>query len=373
MFWTSRTSCVAAAHLEQRVVARRARVGRIEQQAVREARAPAGGQLPVLALDVVDDRRAWPGQQRRHDQADALAASGSARSQAHARGRHGAGSGRRAGRGTRRRRRSRPARSTSALGRPARRAVGGDVLRLARAPAPTGDRGGDRSEPARGGDDGALVEDRGRIGVVVVPPAERRPAADRSASREASSRRAERWLKAEAPCGPLGRGPDESERDAGDDDDLAPEDAGCGRRKIGPGHTGSGRSEHSGLQGAQESGRTFDGRVAQIGGLRSPDRACARDSSRCATVLHGSGDSGTEVALEHRRPGDERKAAAVVDHGEPAGGEVQPLPVDAGDGLATRRPARCEAGLVLEPSSCRLELPRAQRRQQVAGEDDPLA
>ena len=39
---------------------RRARVGRIEQQAMREPRAPAGGQLPVLALDVVDDR--GPGQ-----------------------------------------------------------------------------------------------------------------------------------------------------------------------------------------------------------------------------------------------------------------------------------------------------------------------
>ena len=73
MFWTSRTSSVAAAHLEQRIVARGARIGRIEQQAVREARAPAGGQLPVLALDVVNDGGAWPGQQRRNDQADALA------------------------------------------------------------------------------------------------------------------------------------------------------------------------------------------------------------------------------------------------------------------------------------------------------------
>ncbi len=47
----------AAAHLQQRVVPRRARVGRVEQQAVREARPPSGGQGPVLALDVVDDGR----------------------------------------------------------------------------------------------------------------------------------------------------------------------------------------------------------------------------------------------------------------------------------------------------------------------------
>jgi hypothetical protein len=38
-------------------------------------RPEAGGELPVLALDVVDDRRTRPGQQRGHDQADALAGS----------------------------------------------------------------------------------------------------------------------------------------------------------------------------------------------------------------------------------------------------------------------------------------------------------
>ena len=51
------------------------RVGRIEQQHAAEPRSPAGGQPPVLALDVVDDRRARPGQERRHDEADALAGS----------------------------------------------------------------------------------------------------------------------------------------------------------------------------------------------------------------------------------------------------------------------------------------------------------
>src|SRR3546814_18928963 len=43
---------------------------------MREALTPAGGQLPVLALDVVDDRRARPAEQCRHDQTDALAAPG---------------------------------------------------------------------------------------------------------------------------------------------------------------------------------------------------------------------------------------------------------------------------------------------------------
>ena len=67
---------IAAADLEQRIVMRRPRVGRIEQQCMAEARAPAGGKLPVLALDIVDDRRAGPAQERGHDEADALAATG---------------------------------------------------------------------------------------------------------------------------------------------------------------------------------------------------------------------------------------------------------------------------------------------------------
>ena len=57
----------AAAHFEQRVVGGALRIGRIEQQHAAEPRPPSGGQRPVLALDVVDDRRARPGQQRRHD------------------------------------------------------------------------------------------------------------------------------------------------------------------------------------------------------------------------------------------------------------------------------------------------------------------
>ena len=63
----------ALAHLEQRVEAGGQRVGGIEQQAVGELGAPAGREHPVLALDVVDDRRAGPGQQGGHHQADALA------------------------------------------------------------------------------------------------------------------------------------------------------------------------------------------------------------------------------------------------------------------------------------------------------------
>src|SRR3546814_8684371 len=41
-----------------------------------ELRTPAGSQLPVFALDVVDGRGAGPGEQRRHDKPHALARPG---------------------------------------------------------------------------------------------------------------------------------------------------------------------------------------------------------------------------------------------------------------------------------------------------------
>src|ERR1700730_3515411 len=59
---------LTAPYFEQRVVGGRTCVGWIEQQAMREPRAPSGGQLPVLALDVVDDGRTRPRKGGRQDQ-----------------------------------------------------------------------------------------------------------------------------------------------------------------------------------------------------------------------------------------------------------------------------------------------------------------
>src|SRR3546814_18083133 len=52
------------------------RIGRIEQQAMREAGTEAGGQRPVFTLDIVNDRRAGPAEQCRNDEADTLARTG---------------------------------------------------------------------------------------------------------------------------------------------------------------------------------------------------------------------------------------------------------------------------------------------------------
>jgi len=65
----------AATNLNQWIVMDRAGVGGIEQQAMQETGTPASGQFPILALDIVDDGRAGPSQQSRHDKADTLAAS----------------------------------------------------------------------------------------------------------------------------------------------------------------------------------------------------------------------------------------------------------------------------------------------------------
>ena len=62
----------ATPYFEQGVVGSRFCIGGVEQQAVREARTPACGQCPVLALDVVDNGGAGPRQQCRHNETNAF-------------------------------------------------------------------------------------------------------------------------------------------------------------------------------------------------------------------------------------------------------------------------------------------------------------
>src|SRR5437773_572865 len=59
--------------LKQRIIGRGFWVGRIEQQDAAMPGAETSGQLPVLTLDVVNDGRTRPGQQRGNDEADTLA------------------------------------------------------------------------------------------------------------------------------------------------------------------------------------------------------------------------------------------------------------------------------------------------------------
>src|SRR5947208_15902118 len=72
---------VAFADLEERVIGRARLIGRIEQEHGSKACAPARSELEILPLDVVDDRGAWPGQQGRNDEADALTRTGRSKAQ----------------------------------------------------------------------------------------------------------------------------------------------------------------------------------------------------------------------------------------------------------------------------------------------------
>ena len=135
-------------------------------------RAEAGSELPVLALDVVDDRRAGPGQQRGDDEADALAAPGRREAQDMFRSvvaqvaalittQHHAVRSEQAG-----------LHDFLRL-RPSRGTIGLDVLHLAGAPDRHADRNARCNDAARSCDIRPLVEDRRRIGVVGIPPPEK--------------------------------------------------------------------------------------------------------------------------------------------------------------------------------------------------------
>ena len=217
----------AAAHFEQRIVGRRFGVGWIEQQHAAVPGAETGGELPVFPFDVVDDGRARPGQQGRHDQADALARSGRGEAK------HMLGAvmteivaiiaaehdtvGTEQARGFH-----------LVLSGPAGGAVGRSAFRFAGAPDRHADGDGYGDEAARRRDHPALGEDLRRVGVVEIPPPEeRRRIVDRQAE-QGKPGRAELRLKAEAPCDILRRRPSGEQYDEEDDGDLAPQDFGRG-------------------------------------------------------------------------------------------------------------------------------------------------
>ncbi len=204
-------------------------VGRIEQQHAPEARAPAGGQIPVLALDVMDDSRAWPGEQRRNDKADALAGAGRRETEhmlrpfvtqvtARQASKHNAILA------------EQTRRAHLVRRRPARRAVGDDAFGFARPRDRHGDRRRDRGEAAGRGDGGAFDEDLWRIGVEMIPP----PKEGRRHINWQCSQLEPSWpelrLKPQPPSGPLRRAPGRGEHDRKDDEDCAPEDS---RRRHG--------------------------------------------------------------------------------------------------------------------------------------------
>src|SRR5208283_2523938 len=114
--------------------------------------------MPVLALDVMDDGGAWPGEQRRNDKSDALAGTGWRETEhmlrpfvtqiiASEASKHNAILA------------EQTAGAHFVRRRPARRAIGDDALGFARPRDRHGDRRRDRGEAAGRGDAGAFEED----------------------------------------------------------------------------------------------------------------------------------------------------------------------------------------------------------------------
>ena len=215
----------AAPHLEEGIVGGARRIGRIEHEHSAELGPPAGRQGPVLSLDVVDDRRSRPGQERGDHKADALAAarrreaehmlgtvvakvSAAPAAQHHAFGVKQAG-------------------VTDLSGfRPASGAIGGDRLGFARPPDRHRDGDDDGGDRARRCDIGPFDEDFGSIGVVSEPPPEEGRRRIERPAEQRKPRPSEFRLKGKPPSRPLGRRPNEGEDDGADKQHLAPENLG---------------------------------------------------------------------------------------------------------------------------------------------------
>ena len=221
----------AAPDLEKRVVRRRPRIRRIEQQAMREPRPPTRGQCPVLALDVVHDHGRRPGEQCRHDQADALAAARRRKAQ------HVLGTGvpevllaeaAEIDSG----RLQQPRLAHLRLRRPACRAIGRDQRRLPCATHRAGDRNDNGHDTAPRGPGGAFEEDARGVCVEVVPPREEQiRLVDRHSGGEEPGV-AERRLEAQTHCRPFGGAPQTGEDRRQRKRHLAPEDLRSGHRPL---------------------------------------------------------------------------------------------------------------------------------------------
>ncbi len=222
---------LAAAHLQQRIVSGASCIGGIELQHPAKASPPTGGQLPVLALNVMNDGRAWPGEERRHNEPHALARSrwGEAEhvlgpvmaqvvrskpAQDHAIGTEEPG----------------PA---DVLGlSPACGAVSGHPPRLPRPPDRQRHRHDDGQRSAGDDDPCALNKDLGRVGVEGEPPQEEIRRRVNPNTGKSEPRCAEFGLVGQPPGCPFGRRPEADEDDQQNGEDLAPKDLGSRHGQV---------------------------------------------------------------------------------------------------------------------------------------------
>ena len=161
----------AAPHLKQGIVGGALNVGGVEQERAAEPCAPACCQRPILAFDVVDDRRAPPREQCRYHQTDPLARTRRCKAQhmlrtmmaeiraAPTTQQHPFGV-------------EKPGLANLLRLRPARGAIGGDLLHFPRTPDRNCDSHDEGHDPAGARDVAAGDEDVVGISVVSEPPPE---------------------------------------------------------------------------------------------------------------------------------------------------------------------------------------------------------
>ena len=215
----------AAPDFQQGVVCRRVGIRGVEQQNLAELRAETGCQVPVFALDVVDDGRGRPGQQGRDDKPDALAAAGRREAEDVLRtvvakialfmlAQHG----------TMIAQQSRA--SNLGLISPSCGAERRRPFQFARAPHRHGDRRSHGNQSAGSSNQAARLKDLRGISFEAEPPPENcRRRIDRVTEGNAH-RRSQFRLISQSRCRPLGGTPDANHHDEQNGCDLPPENAG---------------------------------------------------------------------------------------------------------------------------------------------------
>ena len=276
---------VAAPHLQEWIVSRGRRVGRIEFEYAAEPRPETSRQRPVLSLDVMNDAASGPRQQRRDHQADAFTRSCRCKAQNVFRSVMAQIMPAMAAEDDTVRA-EQSGRVDFLVGGPARRTIGLDVLCLARSQDRHGDGDRDGDESAGRRDKGALDEYRWRVGVVgIPPPEERRRIIDRHTLRQFEPGLPELRLKAEPPRRPLRRHPGGRQHDGQDQDDLTPENAGS-RHNDSDRLVMRSRSENNPLGERQSKTIAIappDTMARKSAGLPTQDRARRACSTDCSS------------------------------------------------------------------------------------------
>src|SRR5882724_15340 len=189
---------------------------------------------------------------------------------------------------------------------PTRRPIRRDVLSFFCSPDREDDRHSHSRNPATRSDAPALQEYLRRVSVELEPPDEKRERLiDRPAPHHEPGE-SELRLESKAPGRPFGRCPEKGKHDHRYQQELTPEDSGCGHAQR-----GCASSRNVQQQPARHRNQAHDG--VEIGGLKGKVALASKapfNATRTCNAVHLP----SKFALEGGYPGHELKAQAIVDH-----------------------------------------------------------